>query len=84
MGYERYLLYPLNRKVRDIDYNRERTIFKEIMANPAIIEEIKKNIWIKNNVLQDLEEAGRRDIDKTSEKYQELKDRIINVGEYKC
>ncbi len=83
MGYEKYLLYPLNRKVRDIDYNRERTIFKEIMENPAIMEEIKKNIWIKNTVLQDLEEAGQRDIDKTSEKYRELKNRIINVGEYK-
>ena len=83
MGYEKYLLYPLNRNVRDIDYNRERTIFKEIMENPAIIEEIKKNIWIKDTVLQDLEEAGQRDIDKNSEKYRELKNRIINVGEYK-
>ena len=84
MGYEKYLLYPLNRTVKDIDYNREREIFKEIIENPAIIKEIKKNIWIKNTVLEDLESAGRRDIDKNSEKYRELKDRIINVGEYKC
>ena len=52
------------------------------MENPAIIEEIKKNIWIKNTVLEDLEQAGGRDIDKNLEKYRELKDRIINVGEY--
>lgn len=84
MGYEKYLLYPLNRNPRNIDYNRERIIFKEIMENSAIIEEIKKNIWIKNTVLADLETAGMRDIDKNSEKYTELKDRIINVGEYKC
>lgn len=84
MGYEKYLLYPLKRKVKQIDYNRERLVFKEIMENPNIIEEIKKNIWIKNTVLEDLETAGRRDIDKNSQKYKELKDRIINVDEYKC
>ena len=47
-----------------------------------IYQEIKKNIWIKNTVLEDLEEAGGRDIDKNQQKYRELKDRIINVGEY--
>ena len=82
MGAERFLLYPIKRKPFEIDYNKERDVFKEIMENPAIIEEIKKNIWIKNTVLEDLEQAGGRDIDKNQEKYRELKDRIINVGEY--
>ena len=82
MGAERFLLYPIKRKPFEVDYNKERDVFKEIMENPAIIEEIKKNIWIKNTVLEDLEQAGGRDIDKNQEKYRELKDRIINVGEY--
>ena len=37
MGIERFLLYPLRRKVREIDYIKERNIFKEIMENHAIM-----------------------------------------------
>ena len=58
----------------------ERDIFHEIMNNSNIIDEIKKNIYIDNNILGDLEMINK--IDKDSSEYQKLKKRIINVGEY--
>ena len=50
------------------------------MKNPNIIQEIKKNIHVKDNILEDLERANM--IDKDSDEYKELVERIINVGEF--
>ena len=47
------------------------------------MKEIKKNIYVKNNILSDLELANSDKIDIHSLEYKELKDRIINVDEYK-
>ena len=64
-----------------MDYDKEREIFKEIMENPRIINEIQKNISIENNVLSDLEKVNK--LSETTEEYEVLKNRIINVGEFK-
>ena len=61
LGSERYLLCHLKKNVDTIDYNKERMIFKEIMNNENIINEIKKNIHIDNNILGDLEKANTLD-----------------------
>ena len=81
LGSERYLLCHLKKNVDTIDYNKERMIFKEIMNNDNIINEIKNNIHIDNNILGDLEKANT--LDKNSNEYNQLKERIINVDEYK-
>jgi len=45
-------------------------------------KEIKKNIHVKNNILEDLELAGSDKLDKKSNEYISLKQRIINVDEF--
>ena len=53
------------------------------MFNTKIIEEIKKNIHVENNILGDLELAGSGKLDINSNEYKYLKNRIINVDEFK-
>ena len=81
LGYERFLLkhityYGINEK-----YSDTHDIFDEIMNNQQIINEIKKNIHIKNNILEDLENAINIH-DTNSSEYINLKNKIINVGEF--
>ena len=53
------------------------------MNNPKILEELKKNIYIKNNILADLELADSEKLNINSKEYKSLKNRIINVDEIK-
>jgi acyl CoA:acetate/3-ketoacid CoA transferase len=81
LGFEKYALLHLKGKVKTISYAEEREIFHEIMNNKMIINEIKKNIHIKDNILETMETALT--LDKNSDEYAKLKSRIINVGEFK-
>ena len=81
LGKERFLLQHLKKKVKPVKYKDEIKIFNEIMNNKKIIEEIKKNIHIENNILGDLEKINT--LSKDSTEYNRLKSRIINVGEFK-
>ncbi len=56
-------------------------MFNEILTNTKILDEIKKNIYLDNNVLGDLENINQ--YDKNSDKYNKLKEIIINVDEFK-
>ena len=82
LGSERILLKHLINPVYNISYEEENKIFEEIMNNPNILNEIKKNIYVENNILADLERAGSGELDLNSEEYQSLKNRIINVDEF--
>ena len=81
LGSERYLLQHLKKTPGVTSYEEERQIFKEIMNNKKIINEIKKNIHIKNTILEDLEKVNT--LEKNTPEHNKLKDKIINVGEYK-
>ena len=83
LGYERFILKHLINPVNSKNYESERSIFNEILNNEKILEEIKKNIYVKNNILADLELAGSDKLDINSEEYKSLKNRIINVDEFK-
>ena len=83
LGIERILLKHLINPVYNTSYKKENEIFEEIMNNPNILNEIKKNIYIENNILSDLERAGNGKLDKNSEEYISLKNTIINVDEFK-
>ncbi len=83
LGYERYLLKHLKNPVLSIDYKREKEIFNEIMTNPLIMDEIKKNIHTKNNILEDMERINSGNLYEKSSEYLHLKNKIINVDEYK-
>jgi len=82
LGVERFLLLHMMKTPNEKDYKQELEIFDEIMNNRKVLDEIKKNIYIKNNVLSDLEKATSGIIDKNSLQYNDLKNRIINVGEF--
>ena len=82
LGAERFLLKHLINPIYYNSYDEERIIFNEIMSNTKIMEELKKNIYVENNILADLELAGSEILDVNSEEYKSLKDRIINVDEF--
>ena len=79
LAYEKYLLLHLKKNIIPITYENERQIFKEIMQDPVILENIKKNIHIFG-ILEDMENISK--LQKSSKEYQELHDKIINVGEH--
>ena len=83
MNYEKMFVLHLKKEPKFISYKDECEIFDEIITNKNIITEIKKNIYINDNILYDLQKANESNIDKNLEEYKSLKDRIINVGEYK-
>tara|TARA_B100001113_G_scaffold132206_1_gene108167 strand:+ start:7641 stop:9560 length:1920 start_codon:yes stop_codon:yes gene_type:complete len=80
LGYERYLLSHLKKKYKAVTYDNEREIFDEIMENENIINEIQKNIH-KTGVLKDYEEINR--CKENSKEYILLKEKIINVNEFR-
>ena len=80
LGIEKYFLLHLKKNVKYSTYNEENLFFNEILNNQKIMDEIKKDIFIKNNILEDLEKIQL--LNKNSKEYKFLKDKIINVGEY--
>ena len=79
MGIEKIFLFHMKKNAKSISYKREREIFKEIMNNPVILENIQKNIKIQG-VLKDMQDAIN--LNKSSPEFIELHKKIINVGEY--
>ena len=80
LGSQKFILFHLKKKLKYTNYDEERDIFEEIINNSKIISEIKKNIHVQNTILQDMEDALK--LDPKNPKYSELKDKIINVGEF--
>ena len=79
MGIEKIFLFHMKKNTKPISYKRERDVFKEIMNNPVILENIQKNIQIQG-VLKDMQDAIK--LDKSSPEFIKLHKKIINVGEY--
>lgn len=82
LGPERFLLKHLINNINYDNYEHEKDIFNEILTNPKILNEIKKNIHIKNNILDDLEKAGSGNLDINSKEFIHIKNKIINVDEF--
>ena len=81
LGFEKYLLLHLKGQVNSINYDKEREVFNEILSNPSIINEVKKNIHIEGTILEDLDLTNK--YKKNSIEYNQLKETIINVDEFK-
>ncbi len=80
LGPERFLVQHMKEKVKVSSYCEEREIFNEIMNNETILNEIKKNIYVGNNILGDLDTFNK--YDKKSSWNNMLQERIINVDEF--
>ena len=75
------MLQHLKTKPKNVSYKKERVIFEEIMNNEKIINNIKTNIHTKNNSILDKLEISET-LDRDSEEYLKLRNKIINVDEY--
>ena len=80
LGAERFLLQHLKGKPKLVSYSEERDIFEEIMSNEKIMDEIRKNIHIENNILEDLEQFNL--LNEKGAWDSNLENRIINVDEF--
>ena len=80
LGSERFLLKHIKKEVLNTDYDTERYIFNGIMNDDSIMKELKKNIHLDKGIMKDLNEINN--YTKESKEYLDMKDRIINVGEY--
>lgn len=69
----------LKRSQPPIYYEDELKVFEEIKTNDKIIENIKKNIYLKG-ILKDFSDISK--LNKSDPQYDYLKDKIINVNEY--
>jgi acyl-CoA dehydrogenase len=76
LGIERYLLQHMKTRTPSIDYNLEQDMFHEIMSNPNILKEIRKNIHIENTILEELEQASNENDTGV------LSNKVIQVGEF--
>ena len=84
LGPEKYLLLHLKGKPESKLYDNERYVFEEIMNNKKIMNEIKKNIHLEDNVFSDMKLVF--DVltlyGKDSNEYINAVKDIINVGEF--
>ena len=80
MGIERIPILHLQKSKRTIDFKEECNVFYEILNNENILNEIKKNIYLKG-ILNDFDKISK--LQEDSKEYKNLKNKIINVGEYK-
>ena len=79
------LLYkiPINHlrgSIKSESYGNNSKIINEVLKNIKITELIKKDIYIKNNILEKMEKLNH--LDENSNEYKNLYDEIIQVGEY--
>lgn len=76
---KKLLVRHLKRNISSDNYDSQRKFFKEIMNNPKIMAEIKKNIYIENTVIEDLERLNA--LEPGCDRYKELEAKVINVDE---
>ena len=80
LGLERYLLLHLKRTPCPTFYDNENTMFAYIMNNTNIMDEVKRNIYTKGTVLEDMETVIENKMIGKSNTI--LADKIIQVGEF--
>ena len=80
LGAERYFIQHLKTSVPSRYYDNEQLMFNEFMYNPKIIEEVKKNIFTNDTILEKLETTTNQ----INDGYWDtpLRNDVIQVGEY--
>ena len=81
LGAERFLLGHLVKKIIPQTYFDERNVFREIINDPLVIKEIRKNIITDGTILETLDTI--HNCEEGSLEYNKKLDEIINVDEYK-
>jgi acyl-CoA dehydrogenase len=80
LGAKRYFIQHLKTSVPSRYYDNEQLMFNEFMYNPKIIEEVKKNIFTNDTILEKLETTTNQ----INDGYWDtpLRNDVIQVGEY--
>ena len=74
------LICHLKGIVRYDSYKNNSVIIQEILKNKKIMETFKKDIIIKDSVLEELDVLNN--LDKNSQEYKDIYNKVIQVGEY--
>lgn len=74
------LFWHLNTKNEGVTFSRQREILEEVENNSIILEHIKQDLYLQDNILEDLEKLDRYEVG--TPQYQKIYQRVINVGEY--
>jgi acyl-CoA dehydrogenase len=78
------ILYPflfhMKTNIKSENYNTNRDIINELINNDKIINEIKKDVFTEGTILEELETLTL--LDKNTNLYKDLYNKIIQVGEY--
>ena len=81
LGTERFFLkHLIKTPIRKL-YLDERRVFDEIISDPLILEEIRKNIIIDNTILQTMDDIHKHE--RNTIEYNTKFNEIINVDEFK-
>ena len=78
---QRLLVFHLKSKPNTNLYKNNNLVINEIKNNSKIIDVISEDVYFGNTILNDLKEINNLDVN--SEEYNELYNKIINVGEFK-
>ena len=70
----------LKQKIKPDDYKKRRLVLSEINNNPKIMDLIREDIYTEGTILEDLNKLNS--LDKNSQEYKELYNKVIQVGEY--
>ena len=73
-------LFHMKKKVKSVNYDDNRNIIDEVINNTKIMNEIKKDIYTKDTVLEKLERLTN--LDNKSDEYKEIYNDVIQVAEY--
>jgi hypothetical protein len=73
-----YMLLFAKKSVKDVTYDRHRSIIKELNRNDEIMKYISKDIYMKDTILEKLKKLDEVD----ENDYERLYNKVIKVGEY--
>ena len=79
--YHKPLICHLKGRIKFDSYKENSKIIDEIVNNKKIMDTFKTDIVTENSVLEELDRLNS--LDKKSDEYKELYNKIIQVGEYK-
>ena len=80
-GLLKLFLFQMKSNPKSVSYDLNREIINEVINNKKIINEIKKDIYMTDTVLEKLEKLTN--LDNKSNEYKEIYDDVIQVAEYK-
>ena len=76
----KFPIIHLKQKIKSDDYKKRRVVLSEINNNPKIMDLIREDIYTDGTILEDLNKLNS--LDKNSQEYKELYNKVIQVGEY--